>query len=207
MDRETFQNILASNQRKMLDESFNQKVERAASVYSKGKSGNFDNNSDITLLEQKAFGSNYSQPTQIIPQASSKYNNNSKLPKELIESFQKTPPMSDKNFPSDINPNTMSTFMNNNNYGDNFLQPQTFTNPQQYTNYQPIPSIGNNVDYAIIKAIVNECISANLAQIKQEIINESSTLKGFKFGNGNKVQFLDSKGNLYEGVLSLKKKK
>ena len=38
-------------------------------------------------------------------------------------------------------------------------------------------------------------------------VNESiGTLKGMKMCGGNKIQFMDSKGNVYEGILTLKKK-
>ena len=60
------------------------------------------------------------------------------------------------------------------------------------------------VDYNYIRAIVNECIQANMQKIKEEILNESA-LKAIRMGDGNKIQLIDNKNNLYESVLSFKK--
>ena len=55
-----------------------------------------------------------------------------------------------------------------------------------------------------IKAIVEECIKRNLDEIKQTILQESS-LKRVRLGEGNKIQLVDNKGNLYESTLEFKK--
>ena len=79
------------------------------------------------------------------------------------------------------------------------------TQPMNTNTYM---SSNNGIDYSLIKSLIDESIQRHLSSIKDELLNESkNTLKAFKFSNGNTVQFLDNKGNLYEAVLRLKKKK
>jgi hypothetical protein len=63
------------------------------------------------------------------------------------------------------------------------------------------------VDYSLIKLIVKECVKESLAEMKGSMLTESSSpsFRGMRIADGNKFQFIDSKGNLYEGVLKLKK--
>lgn len=77
---------------------------------------------------------------------------------------------------------------------------------QRYTpTPQPqIPTGTAGVDYIIIKAIVEECIKRNIEEIKASILQESS-LKRVRLGEGNKIQLVDNKGNLYESTLEYKK--
>ena len=77
---------------------------------------------------------------------------------------------------------------------------------QRYTpTPQPqIPTGTVGVDYTIIKAIVEECIKRNIEEIKASILQESS-LKRVRLGEGNKIQLVDNKGNLYESTLEYKK--
>ena len=77
---------------------------------------------------------------------------------------------------------------------------------QRYTSTpQPqIPTGTVGVDYTIIKAIVEECIKRNIEEIKSSILQES-TLKRVRLGEGNKIQLVDNKGNLYESTLEYKK--
>ena len=77
---------------------------------------------------------------------------------------------------------------------------------QRYTSTpQPqIPTGTVGVDYTIIKAIVEECIKRNIEEIKASILQESS-LKRVRLGEGNKIQLVDNKGNLYESTLEYKK--
>lgn len=72
--------------------------------------------------------------------------------------------------------------------------------PPQY--YQQQPTLG--IDYNYIKAIVNECIQANMERIKEEILKESS-LKTLRLGSENKIQLIDNKNNLYESKLEFKR--
>ena len=78
---------------------------------------------------------------------------------------------------------------------------------EQRYNPTPQPQIPQGtagVDYTIIKAIVEECIKRNIEEIKKSILQES-TLRRVKLANGNKIQLVDNKGNLYESTLEYKK--
>ena len=84
---------------------------------------------------------------------------------------------------------------------------QQYSAPQQPVYYQPqyVPqSAPMTIDYNYIRAIVNECVQANLEKIKEEILSESN-LKLVRLNNGNKIQLVDNKNNLYESTLTFKK--
>jgi predicted transcriptional regulator len=56
-----------------------------------------------------------------------------------------------------------------------------------------------NVDYSLIKMIVKECV-------KEALSENTKTLTGIRLGENGKIQLLDNKGYLYEGVLEKKRK-
>ena len=68
-------------------------------------------------------------------------------------------------------------------------------NYMQQTIQDPVQNIQSVVDYNYIKYLVCEAIKEN-----------NSSLRAIKINEGNKIQLLDSNGNIYEGVLTLKKK-
>lgn len=70
---------------------------------------------------------------------------------------------------------------------------------QQYPQQSIVP-----IDYNYIRSIVNECVQANIKQIKEELLKES-TLKAIRLGSENKIQLIDNKNNLYESKLEFKK--
>jgi hypothetical protein len=78
-----------------------------------------------------------------------------------------------------------------------YQQPM-YQQPQQYIP-QPV-----GIDYNYIRAIVNECVQANIQQIKAELLKEA-TLKTIRIGGENKIQLIDNKNNLYESRLEFKK--
>lgn len=79
---------------------------------------------------------------------------------------------------------------------------QPYYQPVQQPQYMQQPMVG--IDYNYIRAIVNECVQANIQQIKDEILKES-TLKTIRIGGENKIQLIDNKNNLYESRLEFKK--
>ena len=72
---------------------------------------------------------------------------------------------------------------------------------------QPLNETSAVVDYALIKNIVEECVARHFNSYKKQLLKESGELKGIRIGSGNKIQMMDAKGNLYEGTLTLKKRK
>lgn len=79
---------------------------------------------------------------------------------------------------------------------------QPYYQPVQQPQYMVQPMGG--IDYNYIRTIVNECVQANIKQIKEEILKES-TLKTIRVGGENKIQLIDNKNNLYESKLEFKK--
>ena len=63
---------------------------------------------------------------------------------------------------------------------------------------------GGEIDYALIKTIVNECLEAKLGEMAQRgLLSESATLTGIGLKNGN-IKLVDNKGNVYEAKLEYK---
>lgn len=127
-----------------------------------------------------------------------KVNKQSGLPKAILESINKNP----------LN-NSISEYSIEGSVLDNidYTPRQQYREPIQET-YQPQPQYITQpqmtIDYNYIRSIVNECIQANLKQIKEEILKES-TLKVVRLGGENKIQLIDNKNNLYESKLEFKK--
>ena len=203
MNQKNFGNALARAQKMILDEGFNARVESVAKSYRNGggipmnvpssvPSSTVGNNDGITLLEDVMGASGMNEmPT------------NTKLPKEILESFSKTPPMSGEG-----TDNTTLGILSK-GLEKNVIK-ETVSRPVQQEQYQPTQ--GGSIDYSLIKAIIDESVRRNLEEMKGSMLNESASspkgpeLRGMTIKDGNKIQFLDAKGNLYEGILKLKKR-
>jgi hypothetical protein len=74
---------------------------------------------------------------------------------------------------------------------ENKSQPQVQPQPQQYM------SAPSNIDYSIIKAIVNECLNEYFSK---NMLNESTSLKTIALQNGN-ISLVDNKGNIFKAKL------
>lgn len=199
MDGNQFEKALAKAQSLMLDEGFNARVEASARAY-RGSSGTGSgiSSAEMALFEQQAFGgrSSTEKPVQLI-ETNNYESNLNKLPDAVRESFAKLPPQSDKTPVSTAAEKLSKNLM---------LEEQKPMRVQQ-TSQMSIPQVGS-VDYSLIKMIVKECMKESLSELKGSLLTESASpmFKGMRISDGNKIQFLDSKGNLYEGVLKLKKK-
>lgn len=184
---------IAKAQELMLNEEFNTLVDK----YAKNRGGNFDT-SDLTMLESKAFGS----PTTVTPQRSSvqesvrkdngnlNYNN---LPEFIRESFIQQPPIVDESDSAPLNP--LDAIAENLSVKHNNMMESRETKPAQPQLYNGV----GNVDYSLIKMIVKECV-------KEALSENTKTLTGIRLGENGKIQLLDNKGYLYEGVLEKKRK-
>lgn len=190
MDGNKFEHIMANAQRLMLDEEFNRKVESKAASFAGRKSGGV---SDVSSLERQAFGSSYEEkPIQMIQVEDNGLDDKrfSKLPAAIRESFSKTPPLTGQDN------SVMGRMTSNLSINEQSIEPKRTSTP-----------IGNGsgIDYSLIKAIIDESVRRNLEEMRNGLLNEN-VIRGMKIAKGNKIQFLDSAGNLYEGVLTLKKK-
>ena len=172
--------------------------QRRIDIARKQNVNNFDNDGVFIAPSGMANNLRMQQPTQ-----QPRMNSNSKLPKVIQESMVQHP----------ID-NTMNEYSNGGSVLDaigykptqNIVQEQQYTVPlqpqMQAPTYYQQPMM--NIDYNYIKAIVNECIQANLQQIKEELIKEN-TLKTIRVGGENKIQLIDNKNNLYESKLEFKR--
>lgn len=215
----SFEEIIGNAQKLMLDEDFNRKVNAKARAFNQNGKGGTP--SDLARMEQEVFGYS-SMPSQIneAPQQQVYYqqpamptsapridyrniadkkkqeritsNGQSaldRLPAAIRESIKKTPLMSDDSWPLDEAGNVRQP-----------AQKAPAINEVQMPTQQPIITGGGAIDYSVIKAIVNEC----LREHSKNMLNES--ISAFHIGNGNVIQFMDKKGNIFEGTLKLKKK-
>lgn len=178
-----------------------------------------DNNGSIDKIKKKAisegkisYGNDGVVDAQITRDTNiSKYNelpNNfktkSKLPAEILESFKNNP----INCGTSNNGSVLDLINDESNKSlfteDNKIEQQQV---QQQTQQQ-ISTIQPNIDYSMIKMIVEDCLRKQLAQIKKTMLTESSVnkandsniLKAMKIGN--KFSFITDDGNLYEAKLT-----
>ena len=176
-------NVLARAQKLMLDPGFNQAVEAKANSYAGRRGGIGNSANDLRMFEAQAFGTPIQNTdieylTEQVPQRDP---SKSKLPKNVVESFRNQAPMS----------------------GDGLMAPQPTAYYAPQGNVVPQAYIPQNqaIDYNYIKHLVSEAIKETMSGVLNE-----STMKGMRIANGNVVQVLAKNGDLYEGVLKLKKK-
>lgn len=196
MDQNTVDNIIANAALLMNDERFNAIVEaKSMSTHRRAKAnggkleagGGGGMSSDLALFESQAGfgggGSRTSAGQHLIPKVQTQQRK-SNLPPEIQESFKKMPPLSggEIGVPSSY---TQSRSV---------IQEQQYAPQPQYQTQAPAAPA--SIDYNYIKYLVNECIKENMNQL-----NESASLSGIKLVGGGKIQFTDSKGNVFEGVL------
>ena len=212
-------NVLARAQQMMLDENFQRDVERAARAAGGGsrRGGSPD---DFSAEEEALFGVS-SSPSYAKNQLPENVNykpvdmsgvkilretaeprdlSTSKLPKAILESFAKTPSPVDA---FDVNAiEAQLQFVDE-------PKPQAKQQVREQARPQPVQQYAapqnGGVDYNYLKYIINECIKENLKGTLNESVN-GTDFRGMRIAPGNVIQFIDSKGNLYEGQLKLKKK-
>ena len=189
MNQSKFENIMAHAQRLMLDENFNRQVESKANAYA-GRNNDVVVN-DFSAFESEAFGG-VEKPIQMLEPKETTLTNDSRfknLPEAIRESFEKTPPLTG----NDMTQLGQAT--------------KKLSLKERMEPAHKVTQISNTggIDYSLIKTIIDESVRRNLEELQKTQLNEA-TIKGLKISKGNKIQFLDSAGNLYEGVLTLKKR-
>lgn len=222
MDNNNFENALARAQKYMLDENWQNQVSFAEKQQSKKQYNNGGNGNDLAAMEAAAgFGvsSNPTDGLDNVQYTGQGYNGGqqnmyegvqmlqehprtprqTKLPANIRESFEKTPPLSGENYGAASS--AVQNFMAKNGQLPNRQMVQEQYAPQP----QPMmPQSNGGINYELIKYMIEEAIDK-----KMKTLNESTGMAGMagmRICDGNKIQFLDKKGNLYEGILTLKKK-
>lgn len=224
MDERNFINALARAQQLIHDTNFNRQVETAA-AFERGKNGGGGSSSDIAGLDAMVFGVGTSTPPrqqapqrrmvaeqqsyggyepiqQIQPQPRDL--SKSKLPKEILESFASNP-TPESYFEGTVSKmEGLDALMGGGQRQAvaEAVRPQPVQQrqaaPQQY-----IPQ-GGGIDYEYVKYLVREAVKEAMGTLNESV--GMSGMRGMCIGEGNVIQFLDKKGNVYEGKLVLKKK-
>lgn len=200
--------------------------DRARKLIQMDANGTLDNIKKNAMEEGKiSYGENGDVNTTIIEHNTqndlNKYNNapiqdfkinKSKLPLEILESFKS----------KQIDTSLLNGGMTKSNgsvldqldvlTNGQILQQETIQKPQKkqivQENIKVQPQVTTNVDYSMIKMIVEDCMRKYTSALKKQILNESKTtqdvgtLQAMKIGN--KFSFIDSKGNIYEATLTKK---
>lgn len=153
-----------------------------------------DGNVNTTIMEQK---------TQQVPQNYSNIatNTKSKLPKEIIESFAKNN-IDTSGFGIDSSSPSVLDTLNNMSGGKLYENAEKMKKQQIRETVTPQST---NVDYSMIKMIVEDCMKKYASLLKKTIIAEnknvdtSSELKAMKIGE--KFSFIAKNGDIYEAKL------
>ena len=129
---------------------------------------------------------------------------NSKLPKEILESF-KTKQID----PSPLGYGVSSSILDEVNYRTQGKLYKEETKSQTQQPQKQIvettqPTNNSNVDYSMIKMIVEECMRKYVGSLKKTILNESKSnssdeLQAMKIGD--RFSFITKNGDLYEAEL------
>lgn len=128
---------------------------------------------------------------------------NSKLPKEILESF--------KNKQIDTTPlgyGVTTSILDEVNYR---TQGQLFKEekqkPQIVQEQKTLQTTNSTVDYSMIKMIIEDCMKKYTSALKKSMLNESKnsddSLKAMKIGD--KFSFITKNGDLYEAELKFVK--
>ena len=65
-------------------------------------------------------------------------------------------------------------------------------------------AVGGNIDYALIKSIINECLETKLNEMAQKgLLTEGATLKGIGLSEG-KIKLIDNQGRVFSAKLEYK---
>lgn len=170
-----------------------------------------DTNGTLGQIKQKAISEgkmSYSPNGDVMTQSIDEYRphnsgaiptnikSKSKLPTEIIESFKKQPS------PTDYQGSVLDMVQQAS--GGKIFSEENHITVEQPTNTQPI--VQSNIDYSMIKMIVEDCMRKYTSALKKSILSESKinenvgTLQAMKIGD--KFSFITSDGDLYEAKLT-----
>lgn len=152
----------------------------------------------VNFTPQPTQNNNMSQYAQMPPISSS----NSKLPKEILESFKVQPNMG-MGMMSNGSVLDIVNDMSSGKLQEQAQQVQAIQNNNNLTSMNNAP-----IDYSMIKMIVEDCMKKYVSSIKKSILSESKennigTLQAMKIGN--KFSFITNTGDLYEAELKFVK--
>ena len=183
------------------------------------RNGRMSMNEGIEPVAQPPQGVTYQQPmSQPMPQYMPNMgmtNNASKLPSAILESFKEK--QIDTSVMGLSTQGSVLDRINFNTQGGLFESPKPQPTVQtqapvtevKLVTEQVQPTVSANVDYSMIKMIVEECVRKYTSALKKSIINESKnadtsgTLKAMKVGD--KFSFITENGDLYEAKLTFVK--
>jgi hypothetical protein len=198
MNDQKFMKVLSDAQKLMLDDEWNALVESKADSFVGRKPNKSTNNSYEDIVETKrnvqmiSENESYEPIEEKIDILNDKRFD--KLPREIRESFAKNPSPT-------AGQRDMSRLGVLSEKVANVSKPK---NPVNEERYAPQNS---GIDYSLIKTIIDESVKRNLSEMLGGGMLNENTLRGLKINKGNKIQLLDTAGNLYEATLVLKKKK
>lgn len=202
---------------------FNNLLERAGSLIQKDISGELDSiarnkiqDGTLTYSEDDTMASPsrpLSEAEMVEMRSSNSYQQQvsptmkTKLPKEIVESMI--------NNPIDTSPlDTTQSILDQMNIKprkvaqsqQNAKQRQTITEQAQQS--QPIQYQQPQIDYSLIKTIVEDCVKKYTGALSKKLLAESkgsnnSQLKAMKIGE--KFSFITADGDVYEATLKFKK--
>lgn len=174
-----------------------------------------DNNGKMDVMLENAIKSgnvSYSQDG-VMYNGNSTYNDNgivvvnedimknSRMPKKILESFQKNPGTSMKMPSSVLDGLELETLHEMRNESNNTQIPQT------------AQSNGNLIDYSLLRTIINEAVQENvkkyISALSKKLISEgvnpgisSDTVQAVKLGKN--FSFITENGDVYEATLAYK---
>ena len=179
-----------------MDETINNIANSTRNETSKGL---FESIDEYGGISEENFSSYQPMPEQVMPKTSGAPIR-SRLPREIVESMQNNPIDT-----SILDPNQSIL----DKVGVSGLPQVKRKNKEtrineQVAQQQPVQS---QIDYSLIKSIVEECVRKYTGALSKKIIKESrdnsSELKAMKVGN--KFSFITENGDVYEATLKFKK--
>lgn len=203
-----------------LDEKINrfmQAQERAKKIIQMDSNGTLDSYKKNAVKEGKLSydtnGNANIQPTvnnhNHVPNYASMPMNSSitsKLPKEIVESF-KTQPINTSLLSGGMNGGSVLDTINSLS-GNQLMKEENNPPRTQIVEQQTTVPTNSNIDYSMIKMIVEDCMRKYTSSLKKSILSEqkesnNNTLQALKIGD--KFSFVTNNGDLYEAKLTFVK--